>query len=112
MGRKLDVEPTGTYFCFCAGTGVLPFMDLVGQLAFANLGILDRLGQDKHDRIYPQEFRLKIYVSFPRRSDAIGLDLFFALQNYCKRMNLHNFDLYLRLSKEKLNEGRWDEGFI
>ena len=36
----------------------------------------------------------------------------FALQNYCKRANILNFDLYLRLSKEKLNEGRWDEGFI
>jgi hypothetical protein len=79
MGRKLDVEPTGTYFCFCAGTGVLPFMDLIGQLAFANLGILDRLGQDKHDRIHAPDFKLKLYVSFGKRHESIGLDLMFAL---------------------------------
>ena len=73
-------------------------MDLIAQLAFANLGILDRLGQHKRDRIISSEFKLKLYVSFSRRSEAIGLDLLFALQNYCKRAKIDNFDLYLRLS--------------
>ena len=73
-------------------------MDLIGQLAFANLGILDRLGQHKRDRIIPSDFKLKLYVSFGRRADAIGLDLMFALQNYCKRAKINNFDFYLRLS--------------
>lgn len=42
LGKRLDVAPTGIYFCFAAGTGVLPFMDLVAQLALANLGVLFR----------------------------------------------------------------------
>jgi ferredoxin-NADP reductase len=29
FGRRLGVNQTGLYFCFAAGTGVLPFMDLV-----------------------------------------------------------------------------------
>lgn len=41
MGKPLGVEQTGVYICFAGGTGVLPFMDLVAQLAFANLGICD-----------------------------------------------------------------------
>lgn len=112
LGKRLDVEPTGVYYVFAAGTGVLPFMDLIGQLAFANLGIMNLVTANKHDRINAQEFRLKLYVSFAKRDDAYGLDLMFALQNFCKRANIHNFDLYLRLSEEGLNAGRWEEGFI
>lgn len=29
MGKRLEVQPTGLYYCFAAGTGVLPFMDLL-----------------------------------------------------------------------------------
>jgi hypothetical protein len=39
MGKPLGIESSGTYVCFAGGTGLLPFMDLVGQLAFANLGL-------------------------------------------------------------------------
>jgi predicted ferric reductase len=44
MGRRLEVKKTGVYYCFAAGTGVLPFMDLIAQLAFANLNVLDKIG--------------------------------------------------------------------
>jgi hypothetical protein len=30
MGKPLGIEPTGTYVVFAGGTGLLPFMDLVG----------------------------------------------------------------------------------
>jgi len=112
LGKRLDVDSTGIYYVFAAGTGILPFMDLIGQLAFANLGIMNLANADKQDRISPHELRLKLYVSFAKRADAYGLDLMFALQNFCKRANILNFDLYLRLSEEGLNAGRWEEGFI
>ena len=51
LGKRLDVEPAGVYYVFAAGTGVLPFMDLIGQLAFANLGIMNLVTANKHDRI-------------------------------------------------------------
>jgi ferredoxin-NADP reductase len=39
MGKPLGIESSGTYVCFAGGTGLLPFMDLIAQLAYANLGM-------------------------------------------------------------------------
>lgn len=38
MGKPLGVQSTGLHVCFAGGTGLLPFMDLIGQLAIALLG--------------------------------------------------------------------------
>jgi len=32
MGRGLQLKPTGLHVAFCAGTGVLVFLDLVAHL--------------------------------------------------------------------------------
>jgi len=32
MGKGLDIEPTGEYIAFAAGTGVLVFIDIVSHL--------------------------------------------------------------------------------
>lgn len=34
------------------------------------------------------------------------------MDEYCKRTNTNNFHLFVRLSQEKVNPGRWDEAFI
>jgi len=57
-------------------------------------------------------FQFHLYVSYPRRSDAVALELFEALDAYCKRKSMPNFSLFLRLSQEKVNPQRWDENFI
>mmetsp|Transcript_6602 Transcript_6602/g.8960 ORF Transcript_6602/g.8960 Transcript_6602/m.8960 type:complete len:142 (+) Transcript_6602:3288-3713(+) len=57
-------------------------------------------------------FHFHLYVSFPRRSDSVGLDLFEALEAYCKREQIPNFTLHTRLSQEKINPQRWNEQFI
>ena len=64
------------------------------------------------DDIEIDQFHFHLYVSFPRRSDAVALELFEALDAYCKRQNLLNFKLFVRLSQEKVNPERWDENFI
>ena len=64
MGKPLGVKPTGNYVCFAGGTGILPFMDLIGQLAFSNLGLTDALGQSSADSIQLDRFKLRLYVSF------------------------------------------------
>ena len=64
MGKPLGIEPKGTYVCFAGGTGLLPFMDLVAQLAYANLGLCQQLGQSNSDSINPEAFKLRLYVSF------------------------------------------------
>ena len=41
MGRSLGVDLSGINVAFAAGTGVLPFVDLVGYIARQTLGITD-----------------------------------------------------------------------
>ena len=64
MGKPLGIETSGTYVCFAGGTGLLPFMDLIAQLAYANLGLNEQLGQPLNDSINPSTFKLRLYVSF------------------------------------------------
>ena len=37
MGKGLDIQPSGVHIAFTAGTGILPFMDLVAFLIRYNL---------------------------------------------------------------------------
>jgi hypothetical protein len=37
MGKGLDLQPTGVHVAFTAGTGILPFLDLVAFLIRYNL---------------------------------------------------------------------------
>jgi hypothetical protein len=39
LGRGLLVQSAGEYVVFAAGTGILCYLDLVAQLALANLGV-------------------------------------------------------------------------
>ena len=64
------------------------------------------------DMIDTEKFKLVLYVSFPSRAESVALDLFEALQDYCKRNGLINFELIPRLSKEKVNPERWNEAFV
>ena len=57
-------------------------------------------------------FKLYLYVSFPKRSEAIGLELFEALAEHCNRLGKNCFDLHVRLSSEGQNSQRWDENFV
>jgi len=47
MGKGLDIQPSGVHIAFTAGTGVLPFLDLVAYLIRLNLGLVvdDNLGE-------------------------------------------------------------------
>jgi len=36
MGRGLEIKETGLHVAFCAGTGVLVFLDLVAHLLMRN----------------------------------------------------------------------------
>jgi len=51
-------------------------------------------------------------VSFPNREESIALELFEALNNFCQRFGLNNFELFVRMPKENLNTARWDNTFI
>ena len=57
-------------------------------------------------------YQFNLYASFPSRNDAIALELFEALDAYCKREKINSFKLVLRFSQEKVNPQRWDSNFI
>lgn len=107
MGKGLMVKPEGVHVAFAAGTGVLVFVDLVAMLAMVNLEVAEKIvTQDQ--LIVAEKFKLVLYVSFPSRSESVALELFEALSEYCQRNSIINFELIVRLSKEKINPKRWN----
>ena len=71
MGKGLDIQPEGTHIAFSAGTGCLVFVDLVAHLVRKNLGLL---GADEEAQV-GDKFKLVMFMSFPKREDAIAYDL-------------------------------------
>lgn len=65
MGRGLQMQPSGLHVAFCAGTGVLVFLDLVAHLLILN--VFNATGRDlpeEMSRFYQPGFKLHLYVSF------------------------------------------------
>ena len=98
------------HIAFAAGTGVLCFVDLVAHLIQAATGannlrnsVNSEMNKTQTADIDISDIQFHLYVSFPRRSDAVALELFEALDAYCKRTNNSQFSLYVRLSQEKIN---------
>ena len=121
MGFGLLPKATGVHMVFAAGTGVLCFVDLVAELARLNLGHRESLTasinsqeKDHQDQVQIDinSFQLHLYVSYQSRSQSVALEMFEALDAYCKRNGIGNFHLHVRLSQEKKNPGRWDQRFI
>ena len=71
MGKGLDIQPEGTHIAFSAGTGCLVFVDLVAHLVRKNLGLL---GADEETQV-GDKFKLVLFMSFPKKEDAIAYDL-------------------------------------
>jgi ferredoxin-NADP reductase len=74
FGKGLNIRKgaNGTYVAFAAGTGILPFMDLVAYLARKQTG---QWYEDENKHAVGDNFTLILFASFPRQRDAIGLKL-------------------------------------
>lgn len=108
LGRGLMVKSTGVHVVFAAGTGVLCFVDLVSQLALAIME-LDTIVMQGETLLDLKDFKLVFYCSFKDRSDAMALELLYALSDFCMQQDTKiNFELYVRLSKEGINTQKWD----
>ena len=57
-------------------------------------------------------FKFIFYLSFQSKSESVGLEFCEALHNYCKKQNIKNFEVVVRLSREGINPERWDQEFI
>jgi len=111
MGKGLAPEQTGIHIAFCAGTGALCFVDLMAHIALAELGLLTAEDHEAGS-ILPNQFEMKMYASFPSKAEGVAWTLMEALDSYCKAKGSKSFELIPRLSKEKVNTARWNEGWI
>ena len=120
MGRGLQLQQEGVHVAFCAGTGVLVFLDLVSQLLILNCfskgGVgsgTDGVPEAMRDFFKPG-FKLHLYVAFQNRAQAIGLDLIEALEQVNRNLGLDNFKVTVRLSETDGGPKmpRWTPDFI
>jgi hypothetical protein len=77
MGKSLGIQRDGTHVAFLGGTAILIFVDLLAFLIRMNLNLLKSGDKNLLDQ---ENFKLVLYVSFPKREEAIALDLFEGLQ--------------------------------
>ena len=117
MGRGLEITKSGLHVAFCAGTGVLVFLDLVAHLLMRNVF----LSKQPADQVDPQFMQLKddfefhLYVAFQDADQSIGLQLCEGLERINERLKYNNFKLTIRLSEDiyaKKKPPRWDEKYI
>jgi NAD(P)H-flavin reductase len=99
LGESLGVHKSGLHLAFTAGTGVLPFLDLIAHMVYTSLGINERIGVQAGDHV-ERDFKLKLYVSFRSRQDAIALEFLEAVDSYFKKINNPCFELRVRLTNE------------
>ena len=73
MGIGLDIKRSGTHIAFTGGTGCLVFADLIAHLIRKSLNLL-KLTED--NQLCSESFKFVLYVSFPKREEVIGLELY------------------------------------
>ena len=95
MGKGLELEREGIHIAYTAGTGVLVFVDLVAHLIRKNLKVLS---QEEDNQLDSERFKFILYVSFPKRDEAIALDLCQGLTEITKAAGAKNFEFFARFS--------------
>lgn len=68
---------------FAAGTGILPFMDIIALIAWQNLNGVEKT-----------KLKIVLYVSFKSHRESLGLDLAKQLDSFCKTNGFENFKLH------------------
>ena len=81
MGKGLCIEPSGVHVAFCAGTGVLVFLDLVSHLLLRSYykHYVDPDRVPKHMHQLKDDFVFLFYVSMLSMDSEIGLNICEAL---------------------------------
>ena len=116
MGKGLCIEESGVHVGFCAGTGVLVFLDLISHMLLRSYykhyvdqeEVPDEMFQLKDD------FTFLFFVSMLSMDSEIGLNICEALQKVNRKLGETNFKLTVRISKrwDGLRGQVWDEAFV
>ncbi len=116
MGKGLCIEESGVHVAFCAGTGVLVFLDLVSHLLLR----ADYKHYEEPSKVPPEmnqlkdDFQFLFYVSMNSMEQEIGLNICEALQKVNRKLKEDNFKLTVRISKrwDGFRGEIWDEKFV
>lgn len=100
MGPGLLLTPklTGHFCAFGAGTGVLPFLDLVEFLWWKELRSQGNSPSSRYDAL--NDFTLTLYASFYKAEDVIARDLMQNTHRLCAVSTPPRFKLVLFLDEE------------
>lgn len=116
MGKGLCIEESGVHVAFCAGTGVLVFLDLVSHLLLRSYykHYVDPRNVPKAMNQLKDNFVFLFYVSMPCMDSEIGLNVCEALQKVNRKLGETNFKLTVRISKrwDGFRGEVWDEKFV
>jgi len=116
MGKGLNIEESGVHVAFCAGTGILVFLDLVSHLLLRAYykHFVETAKVPKSMYQLKDDFTFLFYVSMPSMDSEIGLNICEALQKVNKKLGETNFRLKVRISKrwDGFRGEVWDEEFI
>ena len=115
MGLSLGIHKTGTHIAFAAGTGILPFVDLIAHLILTLAS--PQLLEDSPNRVDPDSFKLILYPSFQDENEAVALDLIDTLEQLCSSNNKPIFEHHSRLSyplghRPQSSTARWTQSFF
>ena len=116
MGKGLCIEESGVHVAFCAGTGVLVFLDLVSHLLLRAY----YKHYEEPSKVPPEmnqlkdDFQFLFYVSMNSMDQEIGLNICEALQKVNRKLKEDNFKLTVRISKrwDGFRGEIWDEKFV
>uniref|UniRef100_A0A7S3MHZ9 Uncharacterized protein n=1 Tax=Favella ehrenbergii TaxID=182087 RepID=A0A7S3MHZ9_9SPIT len=116
MGKGLCIEESGVHVAFCAGTGVLVFLDLVSHLLLRAYykHYVEPSKVPKHMTQLKDDFTFLFYVSMLSMDSEIGLNICEALEKVNRKLGETNFKLKVRISKrwDGFRGEVWDEKFV
>ena len=93
----------GVFIAFAAGTGVLPFLDLVAFILRRNLGMVSNKDSSFVDNL---KFKFILNASFKNEDETIGLELCKGCERICKILGSETFEYNLIIGKEDIDK-RW-----
>jgi len=116
MGKGLCIEPSGVHVAFCAGTGVLVFLDLISHLLLRSYykHYVDPKDVPESMHQLKDDFVFLFYVSMLSMDSEIGLNICEALDKVNRKLGETNFKLAVRISKrwDGFRGEIWDEKFV
>ena len=117
FGLRLNKGANGTHVAITAGTGIVPFLDIVFYLLRRGIYEIGKK-QGRSLEIFKgeferkpldDEFKLILFASFSKEEEVIALKYIRLLEEIQMEHKLDSFKFFLRISGDSL---RWDQTYF